>query len=71
MINTLLIEPHDISDIHDYFNSYTMLNYTYKYSNEFIDLLNEKDFIKIINININENENINENGEKNMHNLLL
>ncbi len=67
MINTLLIEPNDISDIHDYFNSYTMLNYTYKYSNEFIDLLNEKDFIKIINININENENINENGEKNIN----
>ena len=67
MINTILIEPNDISDIHEYFNNFSVLNYTYKYSNEFINLLNEKDFIKIINININENENINENGEKNIN----
>ena len=67
MINTILIEINDMTDIHEYFNDFSLLNYTYKYNNEFINLLNEKDFIKNININININENINENDEKNIN----
>lgn len=67
MINTILIEPNDMTDIHDYFNNFALLNYTYKYNNDFINLLNEKEFLKIINININENENENINENKNVN----
>ena len=67
MINTILIEKNDMTDIHEYFNDFSLLNYTYKYNNEFINLLNEKDFIENINININENKNINENDEININ----
>ena len=31
MINTILIEINDMTDIHEYFNDFSLLNYTYKY----------------------------------------
>jgi len=61
MINTFLIEYNNIYEIQEYFNDYKVLNNNCKYNYDFINLLNENDFIKKINININENENENEN----------
>ena len=61
MINTFLIKYNDIIEIDEYFNDYKMLNLNCKYNYDFINLLNEKDFIIKINININENKNENEN----------